>query len=105
MSENKTSIHLSEVYIEGDLVEKDKIILDAKVTGDIKADEIDTRSNTRIKGNISSNNAVLGGKIKGNIDSDKIQIKNTADVEGVLTQKKLSIEEGASLKIKTETHK
>ena len=29
----------------------------------------------------------------------------TADVEGVLNQKTLSIEEGASLKIKTETHK
>jgi cytoskeletal protein CcmA (bactofilin family) len=105
MNENKTSILLSDVSIEGDLVEKDKLILDAKVTGDIKADEIDTRPNSTITGNISSNNASLGGKIRGNIDSDKIQIKKTADVEGVLTQKKLSIEEGASLKIKTETHK
>ena len=38
MAENKTSILLSDVSIEGDVVEKDKIILDAKVTGDIKAD-------------------------------------------------------------------
>jgi len=105
MSENKISILLSNVSIEGDLVEKDKIILDAKVTGDIKAGEIDTRPNSIIKGNISAKNAALGGKIKGNINSDKIQIKSTADVEGVLTQKKLSIEEGASLKIKTETCK
>ena len=32
MSEEKTSILLSDVSIEGDLVEKDKIILDAKVS-------------------------------------------------------------------------
>ena len=31
MVEDKTSILLSDVSIEGDLVEKDKIIVDAKV--------------------------------------------------------------------------
>ena len=32
-------------------------------------------------------------------------IKKTADIDGVLSQKTLSIEEGAKLKIKTETTK
>ena len=105
MADGKTSILLSDVSIEGDLVEKDKIILDAKVSGDIKADEIETHSNSNIKGNINSKNASLGGKVKGNIDSDKIKIKNTADIDGVLNQKILSIEEGAILKIKTQTNK
>ena len=41
---------------------------------------------------------------KGNIKSDKIRIKSTADVEGVLNQKNLSIEDGAKLKIKAETY-
>ena len=31
MTEEKTSILLSDVSIEGDLIEKDKIIIDAKV--------------------------------------------------------------------------
>ena len=44
MSENKTSILLSDVSIEGDVVEKDKIILDAKISGNIKAEEIITHS-------------------------------------------------------------
>ena len=44
-------------------------------------------------------------KLKGNINSDTIKIKKTADIEGVLNQKTLSIEEGANLKIKTETYK
>ena len=105
MAKDKTSILLSDVSIEGDLVEKDKIIIDAKINGDIKANEIDARTSSYIKGNIKSKNTSLGGKLRGNINSDKINIKKTADVEGVLSQKTLSIEDGAILKIKTETIK
>ena len=46
----------------------------------------------------------LGGGSKGNINSDIVKIKSTADVDGVLNQKNLSIEEGAKLKIKAETY-
>ena len=105
MANDKTSILLADVAVEGDLVEKDKIIIDAKINGDIKANQIDTYTNSNIKGNIKSKNASLGGKLKGNVNSDKINIKKTADVDGVLNQKTLSIEDGATLKIKTETHK
>ncbi len=105
MAESKTSILLSDVSIEGDVVEKDKIILDAKVSGDIKAEEIITHSKSNIDGNIKSKIASLGGTLKGNVSSDKINIKKTANIEGVLNQKTLSIQEGAQLKIKTETHK
>jgi len=105
MGQEKTSILLSDVSIEGDLVEKDKIIIDGKINGDIKANEIDTHLNSNIKGNIKSKNASLGGKLKGNVSSDTIKIKKTGDIDGVLNQKTLSIEEGASLKIKTQTYK
>ena len=104
MADEKTSILLSDVSIEGDLVEKDKIIIDAKINGDIKAEEVDTRINSNIKGNIKSKNANLGGKLKGNVIADKITIKKTGDIDGVLNQKTLSIDEGAVLKIKSETH-
>jgi len=105
MTADKVSTLLSDVSIEGDLVEKDRIIIDAKVNGDIKSEQLETHSNSNIKGNIKSKETVLGGKIKGNISSDKISIKKTADVDGVLNQKTLEIEEGAQLKIKTETYK
>ena len=104
MAENKTSILLSDVSVEGDLVEKDKITIDAKVSGDIKAEQVETHSNSFIKGNIKSKKVDLGGKIQGNVNSDKIKIKSTANDDGVLSQKTLSIEDGATLKIKTETH-
>ena len=88
MSEDKTSILLSDISVEGNLVEKDKIILDAKISGNVK-----------------SKFASLGGKLKGNVNSDQIIIKKTANIEGELNQKTLSIQEGAHLKIKTETYK
>ena len=105
MVEEKNSILLSDVSVEGDLVEKDKIIIDAKISGNIKAEDIETHLNSNIRGNITSKNASIRGKLKGNINSDHIVIQKTANIEGVLNQKTLSIEEGAVLKIKTETYK
>ena len=104
MSEDKVSTLLSDVAVEGDIVEKDKIIIDAKINGDVKSEDVVTHANSNIKGNIKSKNAYLGGKLKGNVNSDKITIKKTGDIDGVLNQKTLSIDEGAVLKIKTETH-
>ena len=105
MSEDKTSILLADISVEGNLVEKDKIILDAKISGDVKAGEVITHSRSNITGNVKSKIASLGGKLKGNVNSDQITIKKTANIEGVLNQKTLSIQEGAQLKIKTETYK
>ena len=105
MTESKTSILLSDISIEGNVVEKDKIILDAKVSGNIKAEEIITHSKSNVIGNIKSKVASLGGKLKGNVNSDQITIKKTANIEGELHQKTLSIHEGAQLKIKAETNK
>ena len=105
MANDKTSILLSDVSIEGDLIEKDKIVIDAKINGDIKAEEIETHQKSNIKGNINSNIAAIGGQMRGNINSNRIKIKKTANIEGLLNQKTLSIEEGAVLKIKTETNK
>ena len=105
MVEEKTSILLSDVSVEGEVVEKDKIIIDAKINGDIKAEDIITHSKSNIIGNIKSKTISLGGKLKGNVNSDKIVIKKTADIDGVLNQRTLSIQEGAQLKIKAETFK
>ena len=103
MSE-KTSILLSDVTVKGDIVEKEKLVIDSKIEGDITADKLETHSGSNISGNISSSEVSLGGTLKGNINSDVIKIKSTADVDGVLNQKNLSVEEGAKLKIKAETY-
>jgi len=103
MSE-KTSVLLSDVSIKGNIVEKEKLIIDSKVEGDITADKLHTHSGAKINGNINSSDVILGGTSKGNVNSDVIKIRSTAEVEGVLNQKNLSIDEGAKLKIKAETY-
>tara|TARA_A100001011_G_scaffold370246_1_gene426353 strand:- start:432 stop:743 length:312 start_codon:yes stop_codon:yes gene_type:complete len=102
MSEKTTTL-LSDVTIKGDIVEKEKLVLDSRVEGDVTADKLQTHSGSNIDGNISSSDVTLGGSSKGNVNADVIKIKSTAKVEGVLNQKNLSIEEGAKLKIKAET--
>ena len=84
MATEKTSILLSDVSIEGEVVEKDKIIIDAKINGDITAGEIQTHSNSNIKGNIKSQVASLGGKLEGNVSSDRINIKMTRNPHSML---------------------
>ena len=101
----KESILLSDVSITGDIVEKEKISIDSKINGNVKADTISTFENSNIKGDIEANNVKIGGKLLGNVKSDRTRISSTADVEGNLDQSSLSIEDGAALKIKTQTKK
>ena len=100
----KTSILLSDVTIKGDVVEKERLVTDSKIEGDITADQLETHEGAKTTGNISSSKVTLGGFSKGNINADQIRISSTADVDGVLNQKNLSVEDGARLKIKTETY-
>jgi cytoskeletal protein CcmA (bactofilin family) len=103
MSE-KISTLLSDVTIKGNIVEKERLVTDSKIEGDITADQLQTHEGSKITGNISSSKVTLGGFSKGNINADQIRIRSTADVDGVLNQKNLSVEDGAKLKIKTETY-
>ena len=103
---NKTkSVLVSNVKIKGNITEKESIIIDGEVNGNIDADLVETFENSNIKGNITSNDVFIGGKLKGDINSNKVHIRKTADVEGSIKQKTLSIEEGSVLKIKTEIKK
>ena len=103
---NKTkSVLVSDVKIKGNITEKESIIIDGEVNGNINAELVETFENSNIKGNIKSKKTFIGGKLKGDINSDVVHIRKTADVEGAIKQKILSIEEGSVLKIKTEIKK
>ena len=103
---NKTkSVLVSGVKIKGNITEKESIIVDGEVNGNINADLVETFENSHIKGNIESKKTFIGGKLEGDINSDSVHIRNTADVNGTIKQKTLSIEEGSLLTIKTEIKK
>ncbi len=105
MVDKTKSIIVSDVKIKGNITEKESIIIDGKVDGNINAELVETFENSLIKGNIRSKKTIIGGKLKGNIDSDSVHVKKTADVDGAIKQKTLSIEEGSLLTIKTEIKK
>ena len=103
---NKTkSVLVSGVKIKGNITEKESIIIDGEVDGNISAELVETFENSNNKGNITSKNVFIGGKLKGDINSDRVHIRKTANVEGAIKQKTLSIEEGSVLKITTEIKK
>ena len=97
---NKTrSVLVSALKVKGNITEKESIIIDGEVDGNISAALVETFENSKINGNITSKNLFVGGKLKGDINSDRVHIRKTADVEGLIKQKKLSIEEMKALKI------
>ncbi len=103
---NKTkSVLVSDVKIKGNIIEKESIIINGEVDGNINAELVETFENSIVKGNVKSKKTVIAGKLKGNINSDSVHIKKTADVDGTIKQKTLSIEEGSLLTIKTEIKK
>ena len=103
---NKTkSVLVSDVKINGNITEKESIIIDGEVDGNISAELVETFENSNIKGNIKSKKTFIAGKLKGDINSDSVHIRKTADVNGTIKQKTLSIEEGSLLTIKTEIKK
>ena len=60
MSE-KISVLLSDVTIKGDIVEKEKLITDSKIDGDITSENLITHQGTKSKGNISASNVIFIG--------------------------------------------
>jgi|TARA_B100001964_G_C14016559_1_gene501842 cytoskeletal protein CcmA (bactofilin family) len=105
MANRSESVLTSNIKIKGNITEKESVVIDGEVNGNINAEYVETFDNSTIEGNITSKNVLIGGKLKGDIDSDKVHLKKTADVEGKIKQKTLSIEEGSILKIKTEIKK
>ena len=105
MIDKSASVLVSNMKIKGNITEKESLVIDGEITGNIDAETVKTNENSNIKGNISAGSTVVGGKIKGDITSNKVHIKKTADMEGTIKQKTLSIEEGSILRIKTEIKK
>ena len=76
---NRTkSVIVSDVKIKGNITEKESIIIDGEIDGNINAKLVETFENSLVKGNIRSKEAIISGKLKGNIDSDSVHIKKTA---------------------------
>ena len=104
MAKNSKSKILSDITIKGDLFEKEDLEISGEIQGNVNAQNLEVRERAKIKGNIKSAKAFLNGNVLGDVDSEKIHLSSSANVKGRLSQKTLSIEEGAKIDIKTKTN-
>ena len=51
----KTTVLLSDVTIKGNIIEKENLMTDSKIEGDITADRVQTYESSKITGNIIKN--------------------------------------------------
>ena len=102
---NSKTILKENIKIKGNIFEKEDIHINGEVEGDVKAENLKLEEKGKIAGNINSSVSVLEGTVIGDIKSSKVYISSTGNIDGTIKQKTLSIDEGAKLKIRTETSK
>ena len=105
MADNQKTIVRGDLKIKGNIFEKEDLQVNGEIDGNVKAENLRLEDKGKINGNINSSVSELEGTVKGDIESSKVHISSTGDIEGTIKQKILSIDEGAKLKIKTETLK
>ncbi|MCB0661339.1 MAG: polymer-forming cytoskeletal protein [Saprospiraceae bacterium] len=83
--------------IEGQFSSKENVRLDGKVTGDVICENrLVMGESGSVEGTIKANEAVIMGTIKGNIEiKSTLFLKASAKINGNITAKLLSVEEGA----------
>ena len=102
MSDPKTKI-LNDVIVKGNLFEKEDMVVSGQVDGNINAQNLEINQTSKIKGNIKTTKTRINGSVVGDITSEYTHLSRSADVKGKLSQKFLSIDEGAKIDIKTKT--
>ena len=105
MTDNQKTIVRIDLKIKGNIFEKEDLQVNGEIDGNVKTENLRLEDKGKINGNINSSVSELEGTVKGDIESSKVHISSTGDIEGTIKQKILSIDEGAKLKIKTETLK
>ena len=102
MISHKTKI-LSDVVVRGNMFEKEDLDIAGKVDGNINAQNLSVGQSANIKGNLKTIKSRINGTVTGDINSDYTHLSRSANVKGKLSQKFLSIDEGAKIDIKTKT--
>ncbi len=88
----------SDVQIRGTLKFANDLIIDGRIEGEVNSEgDLTVGENAQILGNINTRTVVVFGKVKGNITvTERCELKQNAELNGDVSAKKLSIEEGAA---------
>lgn len=81
--------------IVGNLFSQDQLHVHGTVEGDLQGVNILIGENGRITGNITCTEVIVRGSVVGSITSDRIVLASTSKIDGDLSHKTISIEQGA----------
>ncbi len=98
LSSNTTSHHsfISEdLEINGNIIGKDYIDFNGKITGTLRSNKIDIREKGIVNGEIHAENVIVAGEVDGEIKADDLYIRSTAKIKGVIRYKNIDIQAGA----------
>lgn len=85
-------------HLEGDLNSKDQLRLDGSLKGALRCEQrLVIGANGKVEGQVNAAEAVILGTIIGNIKvGGSLHLKGTAKINGDISAKYLTVEEGAS---------
>ena len=92
-----TCVIAQGTVINGKFSATEDVRLDGTIEGEVKCDKrVVMGESGRVKGTIHASDAVIMGKIEGElIVTGSIHLKSTADIDGVIKGKSMTVDEGA----------
>lgn len=86
-----------DVTIRGDVEAAADLHVDGTVIGDVACSALVQGESSRIEGAIKAESARLSGQVKGTIEARELVILQSAGIEGDVSYKTLTIEQGAAV--------
>ena len=96
------------VVIKGEISCSEDLYIDGQVEGTIdpKGNRLTIGPNGRVKANVNACTVVVQGKLEGDIiASDRVDLRQSAIVMGNIATQRISIDEGAYLKVSINIQK
>jgi cytoskeletal protein CcmA (bactofilin family) len=90
-----------EISIKGTINGRGNLIIQGAIQGNINLDQhhLTIGPNGNVEAEVTAENVTISGRLKGNINAKgKVEITKTADFNGEIKAKRISVEDGAFLK-------
>ncbi len=90
-----------QIYIEGNIRGEEDLLIEGSVKGriEMKAHHLTVGSKGQVEAEVNAANVTISGKLEGNINATgRVEITKSADFDGEIKAKSISVEDGAYLK-------
>ena len=99
MSDQPAAVIKDDLMIAGHrvkLISRGKLQIDCEFEGDVSGTEVVVSERGRVLGTVFAERVIVIGKIRGGIRGESVALKSSAQVEGDIHHRALTIENGAT---------